>query len=282
MNIAFVIKKNYQQLLVVVFIFLFIIAGSLISTGIIIRRQLIASASEFIHIADANLKTTLREPESTLISSTFNIQDMIVDKHHSQEDILRYLTSLTDWLTANEGRLSGFNGMYGFIRGDFLDGTRWEPPEDYVPQERPWYIDARESPGQIVMTSPYVDAQTNSIMVTFAQELFDGDSGESLESRDSGETRVSLGVLALDMQLTRLEDYVRSLKLSEGGYGLLLNENLDIMVHSDGTYINTPLGDLFSDTGDPNIKRNQTVKKNSALMETLAGKKGSKCHAGMG
>nr|WP_245534740.1 ATP-binding protein [Treponema primitia] len=265
---AFVIRKNYQQLLVVVFIFLFMIAGSLISTGIIMRRQLIASANEFIHTADANLKTTLREPESTLISSAFNIQDMIMDKSHSQEDILRYLTALTDWLIANEDRLSGFNGMYGFIRGDFLDGTRWEPPEDYVPQERPWYIDAKESPGQIIMTSPYVDAQTNSIVVSFAQELFD--DGDFPESKDS---RKSLGVLAMDVQLTRLESYVRSLKLSEEGYGILLNENLEIMVHPDGTYINKPLGDLFSDTGDPNIKKNQTNKKTSVLMETLAEKK---------
>ncbi|WP_010257697.1 hybrid sensor histidine kinase/response regulator [Treponema primitia] len=260
MNTAFVIRKNYQQLLVVVFIFLFMIAGSLISTGIIMRRQLIASANEFIHTADANLKTTLREPESTLISSAFNIQDMIMDKNHSQEDILRYLITLTDWLTANEDRLSGFNGMYGFIREEFLDGTRWEPPEDYVPQERPWYIDAKESPGQIIMTSPYVDAQTNSIVVSFAQELFD-DSGRSL------------GVLAMDVQLTRLESYVRSLKLSEEGYGILLNENLEIMVHPDGAYINKPLGDLFSDTGNPNIKRNQTNKKTSVLTETLAKKK---------
>ncbi|MFP3043796.1 ATP-binding protein [Treponema primitia] len=260
MNIAFVIRKNYQQLLVVVFIFLFMIAGSLISTGIIMRRQLIANANEFIHTADANLKTTLREPESTLISSAFNIQDMIVDKHHSQEDILRYLTSLTDWLTANEDRLSGFNGMYGFILEEFLDGTGWEPPEDYVPQERLWYIDAKKSPGQIIMTSPYVDAQTNSIVVTFAQELFD----------DSG---ISLGVLALDVQLTRLESYVRSLKLSEGGYGILLNENLEIMVHPDGAYINKFLGDLFSDTWDPNIKGKQTTTKTSALMKTLAKKK---------
>lgn len=265
MNMMFVIKKNYQQLLVVVFIFIFMIAGSLISTGIIIRRQLIGSADEFLHTADANLKTTLREPESTLISSAFNIQDMIVDKHHSQGDILRYLTSLTDWLTAGEDRLSGFNGMYGFIRGDFLDGTRWEPPEDYVPQERPWYIDARESPAQIVMTSPYVDAQTNSIVVTFAQELFD--DGDFLEPRKS------LGVLALDVQLARLENYVRSLKLSEGGYGLLLNENLEIMVHPDGTYLNKPLGDLFSDTGDPNSRGHQSAKKASLLTERLAEEK---------
>jgi hypothetical protein len=223
MNWRLILRKNYQQLFVVLLIFLFMIAGSFLSTSIVMRRQLVKSGSELMNAAEANLWTNLQEPEATLISSAFSIRDMIVNQDRSQADILRYLTTLSDWLMNNSERLSGFNGMYGFIRGDYLDGAGWEPPAGYVPQERPWYTLARSTRGKIARTAPYIDADTQAIVVSFSQEMF----------TDNGS---SLGVVAMDVELSRLESYVRSIKLGEEGYGILVDPGMNIIVHPDEKY----------------------------------------------
>ncbi|UYG02084.1 methyl-accepting chemotaxis protein [Halomonas sp. LR3S48] len=50
-------------------------------------------------------------------------------------------------------------------RGIFSDG--WNPPADYDPRQRPWYLQAVEA-GDTIITQPYVDASTGGLIVTIA------------------------------------------------------------------------------------------------------------------
>ena len=166
------LKKNIRELLIVFFIFASLVLISFLLTSGILSRRLTGSANELLRTAEANIRMSLEEPKATLVSSGFNIRDMIVDKDHSQEDIFNYLVNITDYLMEKEDRLAGFHGMYGFIRGDYLDGLKWEPPADYAPQNRPWHQEAKSANGEIAITDPYVDAQTSLVVVSFAQEIF--------------------------------------------------------------------------------------------------------------
>ncbi|QOR39207.1 HAMP domain-containing protein [Billgrantia diversa] len=49
--------------------------------------------------------------------------------------------------------------------GIFSDG--WNPPADYDPRQRPWYLQAVEA-GDTIVTQPYVDASTGGLIVTIA------------------------------------------------------------------------------------------------------------------
>ncbi|MBR5769511.1 MAG: HD domain-containing protein, partial [Clostridia bacterium] len=80
-------------------------------------------------------------------------------------------------------------GIYGYRRGEYLDGTEWVPDNDYVPTERPWYTGARASVGRVAVVDPYVDAQTNTVLITFSKTLCDGKSVAAMDfSMDSMQT----------------------------------------------------------------------------------------------
>ncbi|GHV41698.1 hypothetical protein AGMMS49546_18160 [Spirochaetia bacterium] len=259
MNWRLIVKKNYQQILIVFFIFLFMIAGNFVFSSFVLRRQLINGGSQLMNAAETNLNVNLLEPESVVTSSAFNIRNMIVDKNNSQEDILEYLIGITDWFLANDDMLSGFNGIYGVIRGDYMDGSQWEPPEDFVPEKRPWYIAAQSARGVLARTTPF-DVMTKEFVATYSQEIFD----------DRG---ASLGIVSMDVLLTRLDSYICSLKLSEGGYGILLNEDLVVIIHPDNDSIGKSAGEIFFDTGGLHIKENPFGEKDLPLMDRLRANK---------
>jgi signal transduction histidine kinase/CheY-like chemotaxis protein len=251
-----VIRKNYKQLLIVFLIFLVMVLVSYLSSSIIFERQLVNGTNELLRTVEANIRSSLREPEAMLASSVFNIRDRIVRDGESQRDILRYMVNLTRWLLEDEERLLGFNGIYGVVRGEYLDGMLWKPPPEYSPQERPWYKAAKAAGGQIVVTPRYIDAHTNFAVISFAQEIFDADTE-------------SLGVLSIDMLLPRLNDYVRSLQEEEGGYGMLLDHDLRLMSHPRKEFVDKPLAELSAD-GDAGRDYARFARELEAGEEILA------------
>ncbi|MBW6391410.1 methyl-accepting chemotaxis protein [Billgrantia antri] len=68
-------------------------------------------------------------------------------------------------LEASGGFMSTYLAYPQDGRGIFSDG--WNPPSDYDPRQRPWYLQAVEAGGTIV-TEPYVDANTGGLIVTIA------------------------------------------------------------------------------------------------------------------
>ncbi len=108
-------------------------------------------------------------------------------------------------------------GVYGFINGEYLDGTDWVPDADYVPTERPWYIDARANVGRVAVVDPYVDAETHTITITFSKTLCDAKS-----------------VVALDFSMQQLQAITEKI-VSEGGADreIVLDRKYQVIAHSD-------------------------------------------------
>ncbi|GHU39522.1 hypothetical protein FACS1894190_04580 [Spirochaetia bacterium] len=211
------INKNYVQVIFVFLAFALVVLVSVLSHRTLTEQNLRNATAESLRTVEANIKISLNEPEATLVSAVFIIQELIADGA-SNHDVLSYLSGMTAWLMANSERVSGFNGLYGIIRNEYLDGQGWVPDAEYVPEERPWYRTAKSNPGQIVSTTPYVDAQTGEAIVSFACELFDS-------------AGASLGVVALDLLLTRISEYITGLNNVYGGYGALYDADLRIVAH---------------------------------------------------
>ncbi len=72
-------------------------------------------------------------------------------------------------------------GIYGYCRGEYLDGSGWVPDADYEPKKRPWYKRAWIAGGETVLVEPYRNLQTNSMMMSVSQLLDDGDSVVSMD-----------------------------------------------------------------------------------------------------
>ncbi len=90
------------------------------------------------------------------------------------ENILNYFKRETQIFTKVVD--SSFTGIYGYFGGELLDGTGWVPPDDYIPTQRPWYLNAIAYPGKVVFVEPYLDAMTGNIMMSLAVSMPDGKS----------------------------------------------------------------------------------------------------------
>ena len=140
--------------------------------------------------------------------------DHMLQEGKTSEEIEQYLLyeseAYMDCIDEN------FTGIYGVFRGDYIDGIGWVPDEDYVPEERPWYLSAVAGNGEPVIVSPYLDAQTNSIMISVSQMLSDGQS-----------------VVSLDIVMDEMQKMAEGMNLNGNGYGFILDNTGLVVAHSD-------------------------------------------------
>lgn len=113
-------------------------------------------------------------------------------------------------------------GVYGYVNGEYLDGSGWVPDEDYDPTKRPWYIDAVSRGGEMTYVAPYVDSETGDTIMTIAVCLSDGRS-----------------VVALDFMMNELGEITKELTegAEDGSKVFVLDEDGTVVTHSDETEI---------------------------------------------
>lgn len=145
---------------------------------------------------------------------TADAVDYMVRNDESNEQIHNYIVEETE---LQKGQFDeNYTGIYGLIRGEYLDGLNWVPPEGYNPVERDWYKAAVAAGGECIIVSPYVDAQTGYVVITICRQLTNKDD-----------------VLAVDITMNRIQDMVADLKIKEMGYGFVVNEDGMIIAHPD-------------------------------------------------
>ena len=113
---------------------------------------------------------------------------------------------------------ANFTGIYGLFNGDYIDGIGWVPDEDYVPREREWYTAAVRAQGKPTVVSPYLDAQTNTIMISVSQMLYDNDS-----------------VISFDIVLNQIQIITQDINMDGMGYGFIIDREGLVVAHSDET-----------------------------------------------
>ena len=122
----------------------------------------------------------------------------------------------------------------------------------YDPRQRPWYTGAIEA-GEGTFLDPYawvnINGQTTTLGVPFVEPIYDG-SGEAL------------GVLTAEFSLARLANFLRSLRVGDAGYVLILDAEGQLLAHSlppgdvpvsverDGV----PSVALASESADPRVR----------------------------
>ena len=196
--------------------------GLIVVYAALLRDQMMQKIVKSGELSAANSAEQINEYLSTGIETIklecYSLNNMIRNRK-SQEEIQDFLVNQSAAVTSV---LEGYtNGLYGYINGEYLDGTNWTPDDDYVPTERPWYIEARANIGRVAVVDPYVDALTGTVMLTLSKTLCDAKS-----------------VVALDFSLERLqaivEDVVAQGNLDEA---IVLDQNYRVIAHSDRSEI---------------------------------------------
>jgi len=83
--------------------------------------------------------------------------------------------------------------------------------------ERPWYNLAMTDTSHAHITSPYVDSNTGKLCITASQAVY----------RDG----VLMGVVGIDILITKLQDVTLSVTLDADGYAVLIDTNGDLLIH---------------------------------------------------
>ena len=130
-----------------------------------------------------------------------------------------------------------FTDVYiGRNDGVLIDGADWLPPNGYDPRNRPWYRRASEA-GTLSFTTPYIDLVTNKLVIALVKPLIvDGKI---------------VGVMGADTVLDTLVQNVLNFKVSETGYGFIVERNGTILVHPNQQYVmREKLHNIESNLGD--------------------------------
>ena len=160
----------------------------------------------------------------------YNLDNML-QENRSTDEMLDYLVNQS---VAAANILSGNStGIYGYINGEYLDGVGWVPDDDYVPTERPWYIDAQAESGRVVVVDPYLDEQTGTVMITLAKTLCDEKS-----------------VVAVDISLEELQSITEDLAVhGESDMEIILDHKYNVIAHSDKNEIGKNYNDEIGTIG---------------------------------
>tara|TARA_R110002049_G_scaffold148964_3_gene311930 strand:- start:1571 stop:3364 length:1794 start_codon:yes stop_codon:yes gene_type:complete len=179
-------------------------------------------------------------------------------KHHNNQQITRNLSAvvkgntqaINEWFSARYTMLSSMedavnsddplaalrqlessgNFMSTYIAHPstsaaiFSDG--WEPPSDYDPRQRPWYQDA-VSAGETIITTPYVDAQSGGLIVTFARPYY-----------QNGELAAVVGA---DIAITDVIEIVSGIAPTDASFGFLTTNDGTLVAHPDANLTLEPV-----------------------------------------
>ena len=163
----------------------------------------------------------------TLAMSTLNVAAETVDymlaTGCSSEEISDYIYDQTQRQFENFDE--NFTGLYAVVGAEYIDGDGWVPPDDYRPMTRDWYKAGVAGNGSLVIVSPYVDAQTNSVVITVCKKL--------KERSYDGAGRVYDNVVALDVIANHIQEITESARIAGNGYAMIVNSDGFIVAHKD-------------------------------------------------
>ena len=209
----------YLQLFFVILVFILMIIIFRLYIGTKIRDIYRRNAIELLNQTKLKINAELLEPETTLIPIAATVRDMII-KGDSEDDVQNYMNLITDEM---QKKTKGFvfNGIFGYFElfgGKYLYAPYWDMPDDFDPTTRPWYKTGVDAGSEIIVTPIYWNLRMNEYTITYIRRIFD----------DEG---IPLGMVCLNVHLDVIRSYVDNMCLTENGYGIFLDEKLDIYHH---------------------------------------------------
>ena len=229
-SVKSIIKKNYQQVLFVFIAFLAMILVSYFYLSSIVAGLMLTLGEETMNTMQESVSASLANSELVFSNVSQNVETMIKEGSNNEE-ILEYIVATNTYYYTRRSAMSDFLNLYAYIGEEFLDGSGWIPPEDYSPPNRPWHVGATRLGGRVYLSDPYVDADTGGMCITFSQLVFDANKDPA-------------GIVALDIKLDRVTDYVSSQKIVRDGYGILLDDKMNVVVHHNPDFIGRPMKEL--------------------------------------
>jgi methyl-accepting chemotaxis protein len=114
---------------------------------------------------------------------------------------------------------------YGTESGKYFNYPEDQMPEGYDAKTRPWYKQALENKGQVIITAPYVDALSGDNLITIARTV-----------EKDGKV---VGVVGADLTLSTIADKIATKKVGNSGIVFIAESSGNILAHPQKNLIST-------------------------------------------
>lgn len=229
-------KLNIALTLLVIFVLMILV---IVYTTRLFLRVSVSNIMEVGEDKASSLAVSLEnylDTAKSVLWVTADTVDVMVKNGDDSARILRYL--IGESKNQEQQFDENYTGLYGYVQGKYLDGVGWVPPQDYDPTQRDWYLSAKKAEGESTIVSPYVDAQTGAVIISFSRMLSDGES-----------------VMSLDVTMNEIQTIVQDVTIKGKGYSMIVNEDGMIIAHRDASMNGKYIDDL-EDYGEviPNLR----------------------------
>ncbi len=219
-------RKKHSMIIPLILVFIFM-AVMVVYTSRLMYRVAVSNSATVIEDRMLNISSMvenhLNTAENVLHVTADSVYHMIVSGS-TPARIHEFLVEETS--NVSEQFDENYNGIYGYIMSRYMDGLNWEPPVDYDPRDRDWYVIAREHEGDVVFVPPYTDAQTGNLIISVCRMLPDKQN-----------------VISLDVQLKGIGAMMDELTLNGKGYGFVVDGTGLFIAHRDSEKTGTNIKD---------------------------------------
>ncbi|MCL2079517.1 MAG: ATP-binding protein [Oscillospiraceae bacterium] len=225
------------RLLLVLVAFILMVASSCFVMFRTLNTKLLGTAKDIINDTAVFVSHLLIEPESTLNFIIGNIEGMH-NREEGYDAIKAYMTECSSQDFKNRARILSYYSVFGcFDESDeFFDGGGWVPPDDgsYNHKERLWYKAAMAAGDETAITSPYIDADSQELVIAYARRIFDNAGNP-------------IGIICIDVKIDYVRDLVVNKRITPGSYGFMIDDNLSVIIHPYDEIQGETLGDFNSE-----------------------------------
>ena len=237
LNKVLAIRLIYKELLFVWISFLAMVALTYFFINDVIRQYLWKETENAFSYTQTAIASDLAEPAMVMRGVSESVRHMILHGY-SAEHMRDYIRNISENALRAERRKLAWGGVYGVFDaygGLYINDGIWTPSADYVPRERPWYAVAVAAQGAIAVSPPYMDMRSRGMVISYTCRIFD-------------ESGTPLAVIATDVPLEKIGQHVTGIHLAKGGYGMLLDAQLNVIAHEDASLLGRPFSGIHGGT----------------------------------
>ncbi len=244
-------RSLLQYVTVVLFFFISLAAVSVYSLNsfLSLTKEEARISGENLVKGDADILNRLIDDGKSRLQVVRRVSEYIIDENMPIAEMESLFVAETK--RYKQDRDSNFSGVYGYVKGTYLDGSGWVPGQYYDALERPWYKVAMADSG--FQISSHIDLSKRQRVISISRRLADGRS-----------------VVALNMSLQNLKKSFAGMNRSEDQW-LILDTNGVVVDHHD--YFKIGLNFLLAQFTDSDEK---------ALAEAVLAAKGNSFELVMG
>ncbi len=210
--------------------------------------QLFDQTRSGIYARAESLSATAAEGISNWVSIRTDIASAVND-YSTEENVIPFLQQAR--------KAGGFDEVFlGTPAGGMFRAHPERNRADYDPRTRPWYRDAQTA-GKQIITTAYLDAITNSLLITIAEPV--------------NKNGKFIGVVGADVLIDQLINDVISLDAGDNAYAMLINkQDGTFLAHPNESLLLKPINNYSKDISMPAIK--SAIQDNRIEEVTIQGK----------